>query len=51
MRLATFTANVIVDGKALDEYDVVIESPTRATCWIASEEGKVFLPNIVLSLV
>lgn len=41
MRLGTFTANIIVDGKALEEYDVVSESPTKVTCWVASEEGKV----------
>ncbi|KAF8554450.1 hypothetical protein OG21DRAFT_1484650 [Imleria badia] len=42
MQLGTFTANILVDGKALEEYDVVSESPTRVTCWIASEEGKSF---------
>ena len=41
MRLGTFTANIIVYGKALEEYDVVSESPTKVTCWVASEEGKV----------
>ena len=41
MQLDTFTANIIVDGKPLEEYDVVSESPTKVTCWVASEEGKV----------
>ncbi|KAF8126957.1 hypothetical protein EV363DRAFT_1433833 [Boletus edulis] len=42
MQLGAFTANIIVDGKALEEYDVTSESPTRVTCWVASEEGKPF---------
>ncbi|KAG6374434.1 hypothetical protein JVT61DRAFT_4471 [Boletus reticuloceps] len=42
MQLGTFTANIIVDGKALEEYDVTSESPSRVTCWVASEEGKPF---------
>ncbi|KAF8554448.1 hypothetical protein OG21DRAFT_1508885 [Imleria badia] len=42
MQLGTFTANILVDGKALEEYDVVAESATKVTCWVASEEGKSF---------
>ncbi|KAN0093248.1 hypothetical protein V8E55_004032 [Tylopilus felleus] len=42
MQLDTFTANIIVDGKPLEEYDVVSETPTKVTCWVASEEGKSF---------
>ena len=41
MQLDTFTANIIVDGKPLEEYDVVSETPTKVICWVASEEGKV----------
>lgn len=42
MQLGTFAAHIVdVDGVPLKEYDTVFESPTRATCWIASEEGKV----------
>ncbi|KAH0832992.1 hypothetical protein J3R83DRAFT_11973 [Lanmaoa asiatica] len=40
MQLGTFTADIIIDGKVLEQYDVVSESPTKVTCWIASEEGK-----------
>ncbi|KAH7884285.1 hypothetical protein F5I97DRAFT_1434817 [Phlebopus sp. FC_14] len=42
MRIGVFTASVIIDGKALEEYDVVMENPTKATCWISSQEGKNF---------
>ncbi|KAF8843798.1 hypothetical protein BDN67DRAFT_119018 [Paxillus ammoniavirescens] len=42
MQLGDFSAHVVVDGKELEEYDVVIDSPTKATCYIASEEGKTF---------
>ncbi|KAF8557823.1 hypothetical protein OG21DRAFT_1504786 [Imleria badia] len=42
MQLGTFTANILVDGRALEEYDIVSESPTKVTCWVASEEGKSF---------
>jgi hypothetical protein len=43
MQLGDFSAHVVVDGKELEEYDVVIDSPTKATCYVASEEGKVRL--------
>ncbi|KAF9232954.1 hypothetical protein BU15DRAFT_80642 [Melanogaster broomeanus] len=42
MQLGDFTAHIIVDEKELEEYDVVFDSETKATCWIASEEGKTF---------
>ncbi|KIK80736.1 hypothetical protein PAXRUDRAFT_833354 [Paxillus rubicundulus Ve08.2h10] len=42
MQLGDFSAHVVVDGKELEEYDVVIDSPTAVTCFIASEEGKKF---------
>lgn len=42
MRLGTFTADILVDGKPLEQYDVAFESPTKVTCWIPSEEGKVY---------
>lgn len=41
MQLGTFGAHIVVDGVPLKEYDIVFESPRKATCWIASEEGKV----------
>ncbi|KIJ07708.1 hypothetical protein PAXINDRAFT_182411 [Paxillus involutus ATCC 200175] len=42
MQLGDFSAHVVVDGKELEEYDVVIDSSTKATCYIASEQGKTF---------
>ncbi|KAG6330492.1 hypothetical protein ID866_8596 [Astraeus odoratus] len=44
MRLGDYSANIIVDEKELEEYEVVVNSDaTKATCWVASEVGKVRL--------
>ncbi|KIJ60390.1 hypothetical protein HYDPIDRAFT_43389 [Hydnomerulius pinastri MD-312] len=42
MRLGDYSAFVIVDDKELEEFDIEVESATKATCWIPSEEGKKF---------
>ena len=43
MRVGDYTASIVVDGKALEEYEVTLDSSsTAATCWVASEVGKVY---------
>ena len=40
--MGDYTASIVVDGKALEEYEVTLDSSsTAATCWVASEVGKV----------
>ena len=42
LHLGPFTACVTIDGHELEQYQVVISNNgTKATCWIASEAGKV----------
>ena len=43
MRVGDYTASIVVDGKALEEYEFTLNpSATAATCWVASEVGKVY---------
>ncbi|KIO14645.1 hypothetical protein M404DRAFT_991405 [Pisolithus tinctorius Marx 270] len=43
MRLGDFSAQVVVEGEDVKEYEITVNSSgTRATCWIASEVGKKF---------
>ena len=36
------SASIVVDGKELEEYEVTLDpNTTSATCWVASEVGKV----------
>lgn len=45
MRVGEYTARILVDGKELEEYEVTVDaSETQATCWVASEVGKVYAP-------
>ncbi|KAI6041906.1 hypothetical protein EDC04DRAFT_2892600 [Pisolithus marmoratus] len=41
MRLGDFSAQVVIDGNQVEEYEVT-HSGTQAMCWIASETGKTF---------
>lgn len=41
MQIGDYTAHIFVDNEGLEEYGVEFETPTRAVCWVASEEGKV----------
>ena len=42
MRVGDYTASIVVDEKELEEYKVTLDlSTTAATCWVASEVGKV----------
>jgi hypothetical protein len=41
-KLKNFSASIIVDRRPLEEYAIEISADgTKATCWIASEAGKV----------
>ncbi|KAF8557432.1 hypothetical protein OG21DRAFT_1505389 [Imleria badia] len=42
MQIGDFTARIVVDDEELEEYHVELETPTRVTCWIASEAQKTF---------
>ncbi|KAF8557434.1 hypothetical protein OG21DRAFT_1520503 [Imleria badia] len=42
MRIGNYTARILVDDEELGEYHVELVTPTRVTCWIASEAGKTF---------
>jgi len=45
MRVWEYTASILVDGKELEEYEVTVDATgTQATCWVASEIGKVYAP-------
>ena len=41
MKIGDFSAHILVNDQPSEEYCVEFETPTRAICWIASEEGKV----------
>ena len=44
MRAGDYTASIVVDENELEEYEVTLDpSATAATCWVASEVGKVFI--------
>lgn len=43
MRVGEYSANIFVDDKELEEYEVTVDATgTQATCWVASEVGKKF---------
>ena len=50
MQIGDYTAHVLVDDDELEEHHVELETPTRVTCWIASEAGKVRNGGTPLSL-
>jgi len=45
MHVGEYFANILVDDKELEEYEVTVDAGgTQATCWVASEVGKVYAP-------
>lgn len=43
MRFGDFSAHVVIEGEDVKEYEITVNSSgTQATCWIASEVGKMF---------
>jgi len=45
MDLKGYSAWISVDGTALKEYNIEVSNGNKATCWIASEAGKMFSVN------